>query len=87
MLTFEQKERMIEDIYNKASNNSDGEIWIRPSSYGFPHSSEGNKEILDLQNPYPIENREFSEQENKIAENVLIALEELGKWKKKNHLK
>ena len=45
------------------------------------------KEILDLQNPYPIENREFSEQENKIAENVLIALEELGKWKKKNHLK
>ena len=45
------------------------------------------KEILDLQNPYPVEDREFDKRETKIAENVLKALEELGKWKKKNHLK
>ena len=43
--------------------------------------------ILDLQNPYPVEEREFNERETKIAENVLTALRELGKWKKKNHLK
>ena len=54
MLTFEEKERMIEDIYNKASNNSDGEIWIRPSDYGFPHSSEGNDECITVLNDLKI---------------------------------
>lgn len=43
--------------------------------------------ILDLQNPYPVEEREFDEHENEIAKNVLVALKELGEWKKKNHLK
>jgi hypothetical protein len=43
--------------------------------------------ILDLQNPYPEENRELNEREAKMFENVSIALEELEKWKKKNHLK
>jgi hypothetical protein len=45
---------MIEDIYNKASNNSDGEIWIRPSDYGFPHSSEGNEECIKVLNELQI---------------------------------
>ena len=43
--------------------------------------------ILDLQNPYPVEEREFDEHENEIAKNVLVALKELGEWKKKNHIK
>ena len=45
------------------------------------------QEILDLQNPYPVEDRVFDERETKIAENVIIALKELGKWKKKHRLK
>lgn len=45
------------------------------------------QEILDLQNTYPIEDRVFDEREAKIAENVIIALKELGKWKKKHRLK
>ena len=48
MFTLEQKDKMIEDIYNKASNNNDGEIWIRPSDYGFTHSSEGNDECIEV---------------------------------------
>lgn len=46
MLTLEQKELMIADINNKASKNSDGEVWIKPSDYGFSHSSEGNDECI-----------------------------------------
>lgn len=45
------------------------------------------QEILDLQNPYPTEDRVFNEREAKIAENVLVALEELAKWKKRHRLK
>lgn len=44
-------------------------------------------EILDIINPYENEEREFSEEETRLAENVLIALEELNKWAKKNKLK
>jgi len=44
-------------------------------------------EILYLQNPYPVEDRVFDERETKISENVLIALKELEKWKKKHRLK
>ena len=43
--------------------------------------------ILELQNPYPVEDKEFDERENEIAKNIIVALEELGKWEKKNHIK
>lgn len=44
-------------------------------------------EILNLTNPFEIQEKEFSEEGTKLAENVLIALNELGKWAKKNKLK
>lgn len=44
-------------------------------------------EILSLINPYESEDREFDEKEEKLAKNVLTALDELLKWKKKNHIK
>ena len=42
--------------------------------------------LLDEINPYALEDREFDEREDRIAKNMLIALAELEKWKKKNCL-
>lgn len=52
-------------------------------------SSEWHKavyQILDDTRPFPPEDRELTEQENRIAENVMIALKELNIWARKNHL-
>lgn len=37
-------------------------------------------EIIDLTKPFEIEDKVFDEKESKIAQNVLIAINELGKW-------
>ena len=42
--------------------------------------------LLDEMNPYEIEDRELSEREERISTNMLDALDELSKWKKKNLL-
>ena len=47
------------------------------------HGSEWSKaidEIITLTQPYAVEDRMFSEKETKLAQNVIIALNELGKW-------
>lgn len=44
-------------------------------------------EILDVLNPFELEDREFNEEETKLAKNVLIALRELSQWAKKNKVK
>ncbi len=36
--------------------------------------------ILDLTRPYELEDRVFNEHETEISKNVLIAMNELGKW-------
>ncbi|MBQ8210428.1 MAG: hypothetical protein IJZ35_07605 [Clostridia bacterium] len=54
MITEEQKQKMIDDIYRKASNNNDGQLWIRPNDYGFPNSSEGNSECIKILNELKI---------------------------------
>ena len=38
--------------------------------------------ILNIMNPYEIEDKEFSEEGTILADNMLIAYEELGKWAK-----
>lgn len=43
-------------------------------------------EIMDATRLFDAEDRELSEREKVIADNVEIALEELEKWKKKNRL-
>lgn len=40
--------------------------------------------ILDIINPYGHEDREMSEEENKLFDNSEIALNELEKWKNKS---
>lgn len=42
--------------------------------------------IIDDTRPFPLDDDEMSERESRIAENVLVALKELEKWKKENHL-
>ena len=43
MITKENKEKLIDDIYEKTSNNKDLQCWIRPSDYGFKHSLDGTE--------------------------------------------
>ncbi len=42
--------------------------------------------ILDDTRPFDAADRELTDLENRLTENVLIALNELDKWKKQNHL-
>ena len=67
-----------EAIYYASEVDKSGSAW-----------HEAILEIFDLQDPYPVEGVELDEDEReaKMFENVLIALKELEKWKKKNHLK
>ena len=37
-------------------------------------------EIMELTRPYQLEDREFDETKSKIAQNVIVALNELGNW-------
>lgn len=48
MLTAEQKDALIQDLYSKCMNNNDGMIWITPSLYGFDHSSDGTRACKDV---------------------------------------
>lgn len=42
--------------------------------------------ILNDTRPFELDDRELTEHESRIADNVFIALQELDKWKKKNKL-
>lgn len=44
------------------------------------------QKIIDYINPFGHEDREFSDEENDFFNNIIIALEELENWRKKNHL-
>ena len=42
--------------------------------------------IIDDTRPFELEDREATEQEERISNNVMIALKELDKWKNANHI-
>lgn len=42
--------------------------------------------IIDISHPFGHEDIEFTEEQEQISNNVLIALDELNKWKKANKL-
>ena len=48
---------------------------------------EAVTELLHNLNPYGHEDKEFDEHQVIIADNVMIAIEELEKWKKTNHIR
>lgn len=43
--------------------------------------------IIDITNPYGHENTEQSPEQAMLFEHVMVALNELDKWKKKNHIR
>ena len=42
--------------------------------------------ILDDTRPFDAEDREMTDREDRIFNNVIAAMDELEKWKKRNHL-
>lgn len=44
------------------------------------------QKILDLTNPFGHEDKVFSEDEKELTDCVINAIDELNKWKKKNHI-
>lgn len=46
MLTEENKNKLLDDIFVQCSQNKDGEAYIHPSHYGFVSTSEGTDAFI-----------------------------------------
>ncbi len=68
------------------------EMYIDNDAFSnMPHFKDGRTDfrdaifkIMDIVHPENSEEKVFNDAENELCENILVALKELGKWKKEN---